>query len=168
MSENEQDKTTTNPNESVLASKQAGDLSWFYTWFVRLEGKLDNQVEKIHSIDRDVAVIKERTNDFPEIRNKITTIEKDTNDLPEIKSEVKYLTKRFWLACGIISAIVFIVQLLAAGLVAYLVRSNTIPVTVTPSLSTPYTLQSSPALPEIRPQSGPPYRPDNSPRSTEK
>jgi len=168
MSENEQDKTTTNPNESSLAAKQTVDPSWFYTWFVRLEGKLDNLVDKTHSIDRDVAVIKERTNDLPAIRSNVTAIEKAICDLPEIRTDVKYLTKRFWVACGIISAIVFVVQLLAAGLVAYLVRSNTLPFAVTPSLSTPHMSQSFQASPETAPASDLSYQPDSSLRSTEK
>lgn len=161
---NEQGQKRSGPPNQEFDPSQGDGPTVFYEWFARIDGKLQSHLDKIHSIDKEVSIVRDRTNDLPEIRKTLAQVETKVCELPEIKSDIKDITKKIWMASGIISVVVIIVQLLAAGLVAYLVRSNTIPVTVTPSLSTPYTLQSSPASPEIRPQSGLPYRPDNSPQ----
>ena len=104
---------------SLDSQSDADDAEFgkFYTWFVRLEGKLDKLIDKTHSIDKDVTVIKEKTSDLSGMKTTIQEIEKTAKDIPEIKKTVERHTKIVWWVGGLIAGITLLYQLLSKGII---------------------------------------------------
>lgn len=99
------------------------DTRSYYEWFIQLDAQLRNQSEKIHSIGTELAVVKDRTNDLPEIRKDVTEVKTTTRDIPDIKTDVKRLAENFWKTYGIMITVAILIQLIFAGIVTYIVRS---------------------------------------------
>ena len=99
------------------------DIGSNYEWFIRLDDQLRKQSEQMHSIDKDLAVIKDRTNDLPEIRTAMTEARTTLRDLPHIETDVKRLTENFWKTYGIMLTVAIVIQVVFVGIVAYIVQS---------------------------------------------